>query len=254
MPRTQQEFDKWFAESGGDPWHYDSPFVTDRLQRSLIFIKRHLSPRFRGLFVEIGAFNGAFSARLAPAFPRSIIIANDISGIAIQQAREATCKFKNVVFDQSDMMSFRMPEMTPRRDSALLLMETLYYLPQDERPEAIRHLIATVRPKTIFVSGPIQGDKYFNEKALIEQFRAESFTLKGISVLNTTDEFRALPPKKQSHRMLKRPNFRQKYGRQVMYCFRPSLWSRIRTRLEKTERAPPEPRTGRAANRRDSRP
>ena len=233
MPRTQQEFDEWFAESGGDPWHYDSPFVTDRLQKSLSFIQRYLSARFAGAFVEIGAFNGAFSERLAGAFPYSLVIANDISEIAIQQAREATSKYNNVVFDRSDMMSFALPEGGHRRERILLLMESLYYLPHEERVAAIRHLLAVVQPKLIFVSGPIQGDRYFSEKGLVAQFRAENFILKGVSVLNTTDEFRALPPKKQNHRMLKEPSFRQKYGRQVMYCFRPSLWARIRTRLEK---------------------
>jgi SAM-dependent methyltransferase len=226
VPRTQQEFDKWFAESGGDPWHYDSPFVTDRLQKSLSFIQRYLSRSFQGTFIEIGAFNGAFSARLAEAFPHSLVIANDISEIAIQQARETTLKYNNIVFDRSDMMNFKMPNGKDRHERALLLMESLYYLPLEERPGAIRHLLTAVQPKMIFVSGPIHGDRYFSEESLIEEFRGNGFILSGVSILNMTDEFRSLPNPPRLPKFWGKQAFRRKYGRQVMYRFRPNFRNR----------------------------
>ncbi|HZV20515.1 MAG TPA: class I SAM-dependent methyltransferase [Hyphomicrobiales bacterium] len=232
MPRTQEEFDKWFSEAG-DPWHYDGAFVIDRLRNSLSFIQRYIAPGFEGAFVEIGAFNGAFSSLLAEAFPTSLIIANDISEVAIQQARQATAKHRNILFDRSDMASFRTPEAVHGRERVLLLMESLYYLHHEERADAIRHLLATVRPTMAFVSGPIQGDRYFTENELIKQFEINEFFCSGISVLNTSDEFRSLPQSQQDPKSLKKAAVRRKYGRQVMYRFCPGVWNGIRTRLAK---------------------
>lgn len=231
MPRTKEEFDKWFRDSGGDPWGYDGSFVRERLKSSLDFIKRHVPSSFSGLFVEIGAFNGDFTCMLANEFPASRILANDISEVALDQAQEKAGHFINVEFDLSDLASFRLRHGHDADQIVLVVMEALYYLPHGERSAALSRLLAELRSPLTFISGPIQGANYFNERRLTDMMKDNKFRCADISVLNYTDAFRD----KLDHTslrlgralMLRRlnldPGYRGKYGRQVIYCYKSTV-------------------------------
>src|SRR5690242_11771703 len=84
-PRTENDFQEWFSKLG-DPWGCDKPAVQQRYKNSLRFIKKHLG-NFSGIFVELGAFDGRFSAQLHKEFPEARLVINDISEYALQLAK-----------------------------------------------------------------------------------------------------------------------------------------------------------------------
>ncbi len=84
-PRTQDDFNTWFATQG-DPWNYRGGTVRKRLKRSLNFITRHVTGKFSGHFLEMGVYDGSFSLLLLERFPQARLTMNDISNIAMERA------------------------------------------------------------------------------------------------------------------------------------------------------------------------
>ena len=37
--RTKEDFEKWYAEHGGDPWGYEKAYVKKRLFASIDFVR-----------------------------------------------------------------------------------------------------------------------------------------------------------------------------------------------------------------------
>ena len=72
---TKQDFDKWFRESNGDPWGYGSKIVKIRFNKSIDFLKQHLSQD--DIIMECGCFKGQFTKKLATNFSKNRIIAFD---------------------------------------------------------------------------------------------------------------------------------------------------------------------------------
>jgi SAM-dependent methyltransferase len=180
MMTTKERFEEWYAESGGDPWGCDQPIILDRLDNSLGFIQQFVGADFAGTFVELGAFDGRFTVKLAAAFPASHVIANDISEMAVNKARERAARFRNVTFNTSDLSALHLPVGAATAPVILLMMEMLYYLPHDQRGKAFTRLLSNVPDIThVFISGPIQGDDYLNEKWLREVFGENRFGLLG---------------------------------------------------------------------------
>jgi hypothetical protein len=183
MARTPQDFDDWFRKAGGDPWGYGSAFVQDRLDASLRFIGRHVNPNFSGTFIEIGAFNGEFTKRIAAKFPDALISASDISPMAVEMARTAVNGFQNVRLGCADMATFELPAGVVQPVN-LLLLDCIYYLPEAERGPALEHLTRVIGPSDVFVSCPITGDPYPTERNLLRQFKKLRYRCAGAEVLN----------------------------------------------------------------------
>lgn len=228
MPRTKEEFDQWYKEKGGDPWGYEGDFVQSRLTRSVVFMQRRMMPDFDGAIVEIGAFNGDFTKRLAEAFPRASILANDISEVALDQARAKAGGYSNVAFDLSDLSEFVLPASLRGRKIVLTILEALYYLRHEERGPALKRLLEEAGRPLTYISGPIQGDNYFDDRGLADLFASFGYERVDLDVLNCTDEFRELlsgKPDAEIAEMYRRLEtdeaYRKQYGRQVAYCFEP---------------------------------
>ncbi|MEP7210515.1 MAG: class I SAM-dependent methyltransferase [Alphaproteobacteria bacterium] len=230
--RTKEEFDTWFSSHGGDPWGYAGDFVQSRLDRSLAFVRQQVPAAYANAFVELGAFNGDFTARLAGSFPSSRIIANDISQVAIAQAREKAGGFPNVGFDISDLSSFEAPDEIKGIPITLLIMECLYYLGRDEQGPALERLVETLHRPLTFISGPAQGDNvsasFLSETTLVAIMEKQGYAAPEVRVLNWTDELRTLMGGKSDEehaataiRLDTDQEFRMRYGRQVIYCFKP---------------------------------
>ena len=149
MRPSKEAQDRYFREHGLDPWGYDNPFVRDRLAASLAFIQKFVPPDFGGTFAEIGAFNGQFTRMLAKAFPKATIAASDIVCAPWETAGPFPGKVR---FQWCDMEDFKMPEAPG--PTILLLLECLYYVPEEERGVAAKAILAETRPSQIFVSGP----------------------------------------------------------------------------------------------------
>jgi hypothetical protein len=218
MARTPQDFDEWFRRSGGDPWGYESSFVQARLDVSLGFISRHVDPDFGGTFIELGAFNGDFTRRIAARFPGALIVASDISPLAVEKMRTAVGHLGNVRLRCADIATFDFPTEV-RRPVKVLLLECLYYLPKPERDPAVERLARITERADIFLSCPITGDPYPTERGLMRLFRDLSYRCSGAEALNHLPEYSSLVSKKWTWPLLSIPAVRRRTARQVIYRF-----------------------------------
>jgi hypothetical protein len=241
--RTKEEFDTWFAESGGDPWGYSEEFVRARLRSSIEFVKKHLGGDFAGDLVEVGAFNGDFTVLLQDEFPACRILVNDISEVALAAARSKLQTRSNITFLRCDVIDFRLPAGCFNGPFAVMLFECLYYLPVRERETALERLISELRGPTIFVSGPITGEPYFRDADLVAMLARLGYRLTAAKAFNHLPSFadfkakiyRVVRPFLRERGQVGRiadsisgwavdrlPYYRQKFGRQVGYCFVPA--------------------------------
>lgn len=191
---TKEEQDRYFRETVLDPWGANTPWVLDRQSNSLRFIQKFVETDFCGTFVEIGAFDGAFTRKIAGAFPSCRIIASDISRVAWENAALTTPLPASVTFDWSDIINFQLPAGFAESQSILLLMECLYYLPPDEQAAALKQLLERIpNATTIFISGPVAGgEQYFDEGRLREILEPNGMKFVDAHALNTKGAFRDL--------------------------------------------------------------
>jgi hypothetical protein len=138
------------------------------------------------VFIEVGAFNGDFSRRLAAAFPRAAITASDLVKVAWENAAANEPFPPSVVFDWCDMFDYRLPMSFDQKPAILLLLECIYYMPIADREEAIAGLLRRFpKVRLVFVSGPMGGtDDYLTEEWLIRRFKKERARLVGVRQLN----------------------------------------------------------------------
>jgi SAM-dependent methyltransferase len=217
--RTSQDFDEWFRKSGGDPWGYGGAFVQDRLDASLRFIARHVGPNFSGTFLELGAFNGDFTKRIAAKFPTALIAASDISPVAVEMARAALKDMQNVRLDCADLATF---ELTAEivQPVKLLLLECIYYLPEGERGPAIERLVRVTGRPDVFVSCPITGGSYPTERWLMGRFRKLRYQCADAEALNYQPRWQPLVHR-IGRNLASITVIRRHTARQVVYRFVP---------------------------------
>lgn len=218
-PRTKEEFDKWYNESGGDPWHYYSSGIKSRLKNSLDFILNFIPRDFKGTLVELGAFNGDFTKLLCSSFKNADIIANDISEVAINIAKGKINNCTNVTFVLKDLLNFNSNDVSTKKEIVLLLLECLYYLKPGEREEAISTFKKEFPESVIFLSAPITGSHYFTEEKLLEIMENNNYKLIAHKVLNIRmfSQFRFFIKKLADSSSFIRRNF----ANQVIYYFKP---------------------------------
>ena len=173
---NRESLEALFASKGRDPWGYEAASIQGRLRDSAAFIAAHVPKKFAGQFIEIGAFNGAFTKVLREKFPRAAICVNDITPVALDQAREALRGYQGIDFVESDLMDLS-PERTKtgERQVVLLLLECLYYMGVAEREQAVGKLIASYPHASVAISGPITGPPYFTEDWLVSTFARYGF-------------------------------------------------------------------------------
>lgn len=123
---NKESLEELFRSRGPDPWG-SGEYVQQRLRASLNFVANHVNKNFAGEFVDVGAFNGAFSLLLKSQFPRCKILVNDITEVALQQARATLKCLPDITFVEADLteLSPPSPASGPR---ILLLLECLYYI------------------------------------------------------------------------------------------------------------------------------
>src|SRR5262249_2248169 len=168
---------------GGDPWGYGGAFVQNRLDASLDFILRHVGRDFSGTFIELGAFKGDFTKRIAVRFPDAVVYASDISPLAVHMMGAVVKNLPNVRLSCEDIATFDLPTEV-RKPVKLLLLECLYYLPEAERAPAIERLAQVSHGADFFLSCPITGDPYPTEPGLLHQFKGMNYQCVGMEVLN----------------------------------------------------------------------
>ena len=219
-PRSQEDFDRWFRQSGGDPWGYENEYIKERLRASLAFIRSKVGGDYRGTFLEFGAFDGSFTRLLATAFPDAHIVANDISGIAVEKMKAALAGNPRVEIVESDMVAMTSREAVPSEHGiVVLLLECLYYLPADEQLHFLSRLREQYPRMTLFLSAPMQGDQYYDEKKLDRLLREAGLSIRSRRILT----FSKVPP---LHRITGRlmnfsSYFRNRYASQVIHLVMP---------------------------------
>jgi hypothetical protein len=214
-PRTQEEFDAWFA--GGDPWDYHSPFVLERLRASLCFLTKYYHADFNGTFVEFGAYNGDFTRLLSKQFPKAKIIANDISSVAIQRLKKEMVAYPAVDFFCSDMLTFEVEKFGDENGVAILLMEILYYMSLEEQNLFLQNLSKKMPYARVFISAPVSGGKYYNEPCLFKLFAKSGYICQGNLVLNLKQILR--PMRFYLRLSSKWGWLRRRLAHQVLYLF-----------------------------------
>lgn len=216
-PRSREDFNNWYNKFNGDPWGYQHSSVKRRLTSSINFLKKHIPIDYQGSFIELGAFNGDFSYLLASNFKNSTIVVNDISDIALKQAKEKTKIFKNIVYNQNDLAGFQKPENL-KYPLTLLLLECLYYLKNSERETALNNLINELNLPDVYFSAPIIGSKYFVEEEILTMFSEHNYQLVDYKILNlkSFSFLRLLIPMFNGSKLL-----RNILSNQVIYFFKP---------------------------------
>jgi SAM-dependent methyltransferase len=202
MGQTAEEFDAWYRRSGGDPWGLDSR-QTDkrRLRSTLNFIERHVGSGFSGRFVEMGCFHGRFTEMLARKFPNVRILANDISNVALDEAKRRLAPFSTISFMTGDLGSIVVDRLACGPD-ILLLLECIYYMSMEEREDAVIRLAAMLSPSSIFISAPMTGAPYFTAVSIKKMFDRTNY-------------------RPVDHRVLTWRNWLRSKPNQVIYCFAP---------------------------------
>lgn len=224
-PRTQDDFNTWFATQG-DPWNYQGCVVRDRLTRSLEFITRHVSPKFSGHFLELGAYDGSFSLLLLERFSHARLTINDISEIALERAQKAVSErfgqSRSPGYLRKDTISIGRDDLreSQGRPDVLLMLECLYYLNDDERLLALRNLSEAFPGSSLFISAPITGYPYFTDETLRELLESLGYACVDFEVLN----FRRLSWLSTPLRGISRHCawIRRKLANQVIFFFKKS--------------------------------
>jgi len=184
-PRTQEDFNKWYNESGGDPWNYKSSNITSRLKDSLSFILTYIPKDYKGNILELGIFQGDFTYLLCKNFKKAKIYANDISDVALETAKEKLKGFENVSFFQADLININKNDIQNNDDRLIiLLLECLYYLKEQEREITMKNLRDNFPKADIFLSAPIIGGHYFTEEGLMDMMKRNGYALSDHKVLN----------------------------------------------------------------------
>ncbi len=175
-PRTAEEFDAWFQQSGGDPWNYSSPSIRARLKASCAFLRHTVRAEFEGTIVELGAFDGSFTVLLRESFPLADIRVIDISAMAIQKAQRKVGYFLEI-------SSARL-QIPQNHDVVILMLECLYYLKENEREECVETIRREFPTSRVVISAPVTGGHYFTETGLLQLFRKANYTLRDFKILN----------------------------------------------------------------------
>jgi len=223
-PRTSADFNLWF-EQAGDPWGYQSVSVRERLTCTAQLLVAKLGAEFSGNFIEIGAYDGSFTCLLAETFPKSRIVVNDISEVALERARTAVARHsgmsRRTQFLLKDSISISVVDIyngfvDPNRPSVILLLKCLYYLKREERENALRNLCQLFPAAVVAISAPIVGGDYFTEDELISMFGRQGYSVLAVKTLNLRrlGRFRFLRAFADRNAV-----FRRTMGNQVLYLF-----------------------------------
>lgn len=185
-PRTAEEFDQWFHQSGGDPWNYSSTSIQARLKASRDFLCCALRNDFEGTILELGAFDGSFTVLIRGAFPLADICVIDISTIAIEKAQRKVGHCQSVRYYVQDLLETTRERLRVVQDHevVILMLECLYYLKEPERAECIEIFRREFPKSLVVISVPVTGGHYFTEASLLQLFRNAKYTLRDFKILN----------------------------------------------------------------------
>jgi hypothetical protein len=228
-PRTTEDFDNWF-EIAGDPWGYRGKPIQARLKRTAKFLQKHLGKDFAGKFLEIGAYDGSFTSRLGYTFPESKIVVNDISGIALNRARDTVSSYPELLsrteFLLKDSLEITSKDFSEsflnvsEKTTVILLLECLYYLnTKKEREQCLVNLVTLFPDAPVVISVPITGLPYFTEEELISLLKRVGYIVFAIKILTWRRGGRWLPC--LGFFVNKIVRLRRSMANQVLYLFYP---------------------------------
>ena len=176
MPaRTRDEFEAWYAASGGDPWDYQSRSVIARLRRSIDFVRCFVPRDYTGVMWEVGCFQGQFTRLLRESFPQAHIVADDISDAALAIARR---NVPNVEFRQGDLLTIQ-----PLKGDLVFALECIYYLRPEERVAGLENL-TRLYPRHLVISANITGGQYVTDTWLKDEMGKLGYVLQDRRTLN----------------------------------------------------------------------
>ncbi len=186
MARTAEEFNLLYEQTNGDPWGYESRYVTDRLDASLEFVSKYLPNAQPLQFIEFGPFDGSFTRRILGHFENAKVLAVEISDHAVAKVRK-NLQGKDqgrALVVQGDLVSFDLNSVTAKPGPVVILaLECIYYVSPEERARVIANWTCHYPDAFIFISGPINQDRYLDESWLIEQFGVRGWSLVESKVL-----------------------------------------------------------------------
>lgn len=193
-PRTSEDFDIWFKKSG-DPWGYGGKPIQERLKRTIKFLKKHLGKNFSGNFIEIGAYDGSFTKLLGYNFPQSKIVVNDISGVALDRAKDTISSHPQLIsrteFLLKDSLKINDKDFSEsflhvnEKPPIILFLECLYYINKtEERAYCLDNLVTLFPGAHVVISSPITGPPYFTEEELLLLLKQVGYVVSAIEILN----------------------------------------------------------------------
>ena len=154
-----------YAASGDDPWGLDwRPSQRLRYASMLAAVRQVAGTAWTPRrIVDAGCATGAFTAMLAKIAPEAEVIGIDIaeSAVARARARYAGIAFERMALDECASKFAVSADLVS-------CLEVLYYLPREERAEALKQLRTMLRPGGILlVSSMIAGHPYISQEELV---------------------------------------------------------------------------------------
>lgn len=185
-PTSESDFEKWYEQTGGDPWGYDHPAIQERLDKSVEFLKKQIPDNFDGIFLEIGAFNGAFTDRLINTFHNAKVVINDFSESALDKVKQKFKENQSVSFLKKDMRNLCSNDNENINNSEIIvvMLECLYYVTEEDRGKVISNIKNEFNKPKIFLSAPVTGKPYFTKKSLLKMFYKNNYELIDSLVIN----------------------------------------------------------------------
>lgn len=156
-PRSGTDFDRL-----GNVWGLGGPDDQERLAVTTRFIEEHV--RDPGVIVECGALRGALTDKLLPACPRATLHLIEIAPSHAAVLRERFADDERVHVHEADMLA--LPSLPIPSADAVLLIECLYYLGDDERQAFVDGIRSMHSNASLIVATPVTGGHYFTERSL----------------------------------------------------------------------------------------
>ncbi len=159
-------FERQYQSSSDDPWGLDwRPSQRFRYQGMLAQLSRTGDPNQPpSMIVDVGCATGTFTsmlAQLATCSERSVV-GVDIAQAAVERARvrHPSIRFERLSLEECS-------ERFAHRADLVTCLEVLYYVPGDQRVEAVRRLVRMLRPGgRLLVSSMIARPPYFSLEEL----------------------------------------------------------------------------------------
>ena len=170
---------KWleseYQKVGDDPWGLDwRPSQTARHHTMIEALDEGLAehPMRPGHILDIGCATGGFTALLAERFAGAEVTGVDVAELAIARARR---RYAGIRFERMTIEA--CPEYFRGSMDLVTMLEVLYYVPAQERPEILRHVAETLRPGGMLLVSSMIAEEPYMTAAQLRELVGARFTI-----------------------------------------------------------------------------